>query len=135
LASISFNMASIPRATSAASVASSSPPRATSHVVGSREQTDRFRVDVIKLAVLQPPQNILDFVRAPPEVSRVPSEEIAVPVRKQLGIIRGAPPADDRVAFEVDIDAALARLFEKLPMSQHRVGVGSRRGPIRRLGE
>src|SRR4051794_24468115 len=78
---------------------------------------------VVELAVLETPQDVLRSVGAPAEVGGVPAEEVLLPVRQQLGIIGRAPAADDRVALEVDVDAAGGRFGEELLVRGHRVRV------------
>ncbi len=84
-------------------------------VVGARQQHDHLRIDAIELAVLQPPQDVLDAVGAPAEVRRVPSEEVLLPVLQQLRIVGGAPAPRDGVAFEIDVDARPAWLCREVP--------------------
>ena len=62
-----------------------------------------------------------------PKLRRVPAEEILPPVRQKVGIVGRAPAAGDRIADEVDVDAARSRLLEQLRMrassSSDRCGV------------
>jgi hypothetical protein len=99
-------------------------PRAD--VVRARQQHNHLRIDPIELAVLQPPEDVLDTVRAPPEIRRVPTEEVLVPVLEELRIVSRPPPPRDRIAFEVDIDAALPGFREQMFMGDMRILIGSR---------
>ena len=96
--------------------------RQIADVVCAGEQNHDFGIDSVQLAVLQAPEDILGSITAPAKVSRVPAEEILFPVGEQIGIIDGAPPSCDRVAFEVNVDPGLLRLREQLGMGDQRVG-------------
>ena len=84
------------------------------HVVGTGEQNDDLWVDAVQFAVFQAPQDVLHGVGAPAEIGRIPAEEILLPVGQQLGVVGCAPAARDRVALEIDVDAALVGLLEQL---------------------
>ena len=62
-----------------------------------------------QLAMVEPPQYILDTVRAPAEIGCVPAEEVLIPIGQQLWIVGGPPATGNGIAFEVDVDA-VARL-------------------------
>ena len=72
---------------------------------------------------------VLDAIGAPSEVSGIPAEEIGLPVLEQLRIFRCAPTARDRIAFEIDIDAALLRLRHELLVRDLRVAIRAGHGP------
>src|SRR5262249_26451118 len=48
-----------------------------------------------------------------------------VPVRQESRIVRGPPAASDRVAYKIDVDAALLQVRDHLLMCKLGVGVGS----------
>ena len=58
-------------------------------------------------------------VGAPAEVGRVPAAKVRAPVGKQLRVVGRAPAPNDRVADEVDVDAARLRLVEQLRVRRH----------------
>src|SRR4030095_16971212 len=76
--------------------------------------------------VRSPQREVWDRVAAPPEVCGVPAEEVLFPVREKVGVIGGAPAARDRIAFEVDINAALRGLFQQLRVSGQGILIGAR---------
>src|SRR5471030_1829190 len=80
--------------------------------------------------VLEPPEDILDAVRPPAEVSGVPSEEVLSPVFEQLRVVCSSPATRNGVTFEVDIDAPLLRFSKELFVCDLRVLVRSRNRPI-----
>ena len=55
--------------------------------LGAGKQHNHFRVDAIEFAVVQPPEDILGHVGAPPEIGRIPAEEITLPAGKPFGIV------------------------------------------------
>ncbi len=71
-------------------------------------------MDVVQLAVLQSPEDVLHGVTTPGEIAGIPAEEVLFPVGQQLGIVQRPPATHDRIAFEIDVDAALLGLFEQL---------------------
>ena len=81
-------------------------------------------------------QRMFSMRSAPqPKLPRVPAEEVGSPVGKQVRVVGCAPAPDDRVADEVDVDAAASGLCQQFLVRGHGVGVGSRRRSIgRRLG-
>ncbi|HEX9365523.1 MAG TPA: hypothetical protein VF921_02790 [Vicinamibacterales bacterium] len=85
-------------------------------VVRAGQDHDDLRVDAVQLSVLEPPEHVLNLVRAPAEVRGIPAEEIRLPVREVGRIVDRAPAAHDRVADEIDVDAALLRFVEQLRM-------------------
>ena len=99
------------------------PTRLAADVVRARQDDDDLRVDLVKLAVVETPQDVFHAVRAPAEVRRVPPEEIRPPVLEQLRIVERAPPADDGVAGEIEIDAPLRLLPQQCRVRELRVGV------------
>jgi hypothetical protein len=99
-------------------------------IISAGEQNDHFGVEAVEFTVLQAPEDVLDPICTPAEIGSVPAEEVGLPVLEQLRIIRGTPSARDRVAFEVDIDAALFGLFEELLVRQLGVLIHARRGLI-----
>ena len=103
-----------------------------SHVVGAGEHHDDFRIYAVQLAVLEPPQHVLDAVRAPPEVRRMPSRKVRGPIRQQLRIVERAPAADDRIADEVDVDPSGLRLAQQLFVRNLGIAIGARRRAVRR---
>ena len=50
------------------------------HVISSGQNDDDFRVDAVEFPILQTPQDVLDSVRAPAEIARIPAEEVFVPI-------------------------------------------------------
>src|SRR5205085_5172850 len=102
-----------------------SPGRCVTDVFCASKQNDDFGIDSIQLAVLQTPQDVLRPIGTPSEISRVPAEEILLPIGEQVGVVDGAPSSCDRVTFKVDVDPAMLRLPEQLRMSDQRVRVGS----------
>src|SRR5262249_56316145 len=97
---------------------------------------DDFWADVIELAVLQAPEDVLDGVAAPAKVGGVPPEEVAAPVVEKVPILRVAcaPAPRNRVAFEVDVDTAPLGLLDELRVGNLRIAVGSRYRPISAIG-
>jgi hypothetical protein len=73
------------------------PPVFFADVVRTRQQYDHLRIDAIEFPVFDPPQHILDAIRAPPKIRRIPSEEVLFPAIEQLRIIGGAPAARDGI--------------------------------------
>ena len=67
-----------------------------------------------------------------PKFAGIPAVEVLRPVGQQLRVVERAPAPDDRVADEVDVDAALLRLLEQLRVRGHRVLIGARRRPVGR---
>ena len=53
-------------------------------------------------------------------------------LRQEFGIVGCAPAARDRIADEVDVDAAGARFLEQLRVGGHRILIGARCGSIGR---
>ena len=101
--------------------------RDVADVVGSGEQDDDFRIHSIQLSIVQSPKNILNFIGAPAEISRIPAVEVLIPVGQQSGIIGCAPAPGYGVTLEVDIDGALPGFLQKLVMRRGRVRIGHRR--------
>ena len=60
----------------------------------------------------------MDAVGAPAKVGRVPAEEILVPIRQELRIIRGPPAARDGIPHEIDVDATFLKIREHLLVRQ-----------------
>ena len=83
-------------------------------VVGSGQDHDDLGVDAVELTVLEAPEDVLGLVGAPSEVAGIPAPEVLPPVRQEFGIVGRAPSADDRIADEVDVDAAFGRFLEQL---------------------
>ena len=81
-------------------------------VVGAGQQNDDFRIHSVHLSVVEPPEDVLDPVRPPAEIGRIPSVEIARPTRQQIGTVGRPPTPRDRIAREIDVDPALLGLFE-----------------------
>src|SRR5439155_5908736 len=94
-----------------------------------------LRVDAVELAVLEPPEDVLRLVAAPSEIGGVPAEEILRPVREEIRIVGRAPAPRNRVAGEVDVDAALLRFVDELRVRAERALVDSRHGSIGRREE
>lgn len=94
-------------------------------VVGAGEDHDDARVDAIEFAVLRAPEDVLEAVGAPREVTGVPAGERGVPVREESGVVGRTPAAGDRVADEIQIDAALAGLREQLLVREGGVRIGA----------
>jgi hypothetical protein len=63
--------------------------------------------------MLEPPEHVLDPIRAPSEVCGVPAKEVRPPVRKQFRIIERAPAADNRIADKVGVDATRPRFRDQ----------------------
>ena len=105
------------------------------HIVRPRQQHDDLRLNAVQLAVGQPPQDVLHGIAAPPEVGRVPAEEVAPPVVEELAILRlaRAPAPRDRVALEVDVDPATPGFLDELFVRDLRVAVASCHRPHRRF--
>ena len=87
-------------------------------VVGSAEQHDDLGVHAIQFAVLQPPEHVLGVVCAPAEVAGIPAAEVLVPMGQEIRVVGRTPAPRDRVAEEVDRNAAVLRLFEQLQMGE-----------------
>ena len=66
----------------------------------------------------------------PIRIRGVPPEEIELPLGKLFGITSTFPSSGDGVAFEVNIDATLLGFCGQFQMSDHRVLVCARDGPI-----
>ena len=64
-----------------------------SAIVGADHQDDDFWVHPVNLSVVQPPEDVLNGVRAPAEVGRVPAVEMLFPVSQQPGGSRSLPSA------------------------------------------
>src|SRR6185295_8494394 len=105
--------------------------RAVTDIIRAGQQYNHFWVDAVEFTIFEAPQDVLNGVGAPAEIRRVPTEEVLFPVGEHVRIIRGAPAADDGVAFEVDVDTALARLFQELRVRGQGVLIGAGNGPIR----
>src|SRR5207237_7362651 len=101
--------------------------RFQTNVVRAGENDDDLRVDAIELSVLDAPEYVLDAVAPPAEVGGVPAEEVRVPVREILRIVRCAPAPRDRVALEVQVDGALRAFSKQLLVREHRVRIRPRR--------
>ncbi len=84
--------------------------------------------------MVQAPENILNGIAAPTEIGGVPAYEILPPVRQEIFIlsIAGAPAPCDRIALEINADAALPRLFQQLRMRDPGIPVGPGNGLVGR---
>ena len=102
----------------------------TADVIGAGEQHDDLRVDSVQFPIVETPEDVLSLIGAPAEIGRVPTEKVLFPIRQQRGIVGRAPTPRDRVAFEIDVDAALLRFLEQLRMGKHGVRVGAGDGLI-----
>ena len=105
-------------------------------VVDTREHDDDFGIHAVQLPVPQPPQNILNLVRTPAKIRRVPAEEVRVPIGEVVLVlsIAGAPSAGDRVTLKINVDSALFCFFEQLLMRELRVCIPARSGNIGAIG-
>src|ERR1700693_106521 len=99
-------------------------------VVRACQQNDDLRVRVIQLAVIQPPEDVLNSIRPPTEVGGIPAEEVLVPIGEQLRVIRRAPSPGDGVTFEIYIDTALLSFLNQLRVGDERVCVSSGNGNV-----
>jgi hypothetical protein len=108
-------------------------PRRAADVVRPGQQHDHLGMDAVQLALLEAPQDVLCLVGAPPEIGRVPAEEVLRPVCEQRRIVCRAPPTCNRVALEVHVDAAGLRLGQQLLVGGHRVLIAARRGHVGRF--
>ena len=52
------------------------------HIIRSGQKYDHFRIDVVQLAVFEPPEYVLNAIGAPAEIRRIPAEEVRFPVLK-----------------------------------------------------
>ena len=95
-------------------------------IVRPREDDDDFRVAPIELAVLEAPQDVLRLVAGPAEVGGASAEEILFPVCEKLGIVGRSPAPHDRVADEIDVDAAFGRFRDELLVDGLRDGIRAR---------
>ena len=87
---------------------------------------DDLRVHAVELAVLQPPQDVLCACRRPSRNWRhsIRGSSASSSARNSR-VVGRAPAARDRVADEVDVDAALARFLEQLRVREPRVRIGA----------
>src|SRR5712692_6882621 len=84
----------------------------------------------VQLAVVQPPEDVLNQVSAPSEVRGVPAEEVLLPVRKQFRVIGGAPPPRDGIALKVNIDPALPGFLQQPRMRGDGISIRSGNRPL-----
>ncbi len=125
---ITSSTAVIPLATFSTTRCIDAVPRHPADVVRAGHQHDDLRMHIVELTVGEPPENVLDGVPSPSEVRGIPSEEAARPVVEEVAIRRIArsPSPGDRVAREVDVDAAAPRFLEELGVRDARVLVDAR---------
>ena len=87
---IAVTIACIPLVMSAASLLRPSGIDAAD-VVGAGQQNHDLRIYVIQLAVVQAPEDVLNSIRAPAEIGRIPAEEVLIPVGEQFRDSRWRP--------------------------------------------
>src|SRR5438445_53857 len=89
--------------------------------------TEDFPEDGFESVIVQMPNDVFDSVGAPTKVRRVPTEKVGFPVLKQVRILRvgRAPPTGDRIAREINVDAARLCFLDQLFMRNTRVCVRS----------
>src|ERR1041384_3847561 len=88
-------------------------------IIGASHQNDDPGMNPVQFSILQPPEYVLNRVTAPPKIGGVPSEEILVPIRQQLVVLRvaRAPPPSNRIPFKIDLNPAAPGFFQKLGVS------------------
>jgi hypothetical protein len=60
-----------------------------SDVIRASEQHNNLRIHSVELPVSEPPEDVLNCIGAPPQIGRIPPEEVLIPIGQQVRIIGG----------------------------------------------